>query len=320
MSTPATRFGVLINPTAGNGRGLRQGRRVLAEMERRGLRTVDLSRPHPATAFAHARDTRAQYDALIVVGGDGMAHMGINLVARTSTPLGLIPVGSGNDFARHLGLPIKNVARALDVIEEALRAGPQALDALRITPHHPDQWEPGCYPDTHRWAGCVVSVGFDSMVNARANTYRWPRGKARYVRGVLQELRTFAPYEYRMTIAGGSAETFTGTLVALANAPSFGGGMKIAPAAHAASGSMEVVIAGAVSKGELLRVFPKIYSGAHIHHPVVRTLAATEVHIGPGGQARIPGVFADGEHVGSAPVRVTVESGAVQMLCRRLGT
>src|SRR5690625_1190561 len=261
-------------------------------MRARGLTVLDLTRPRPAESFAHARARRGDYDVLLVAGGDGMAHMGFNLVAATPTPLGLIPVGSGNDLARHLGLPVRDVTRALDTALASLSRGGQALDAMRLSPLG-GPWGQSVYPPGERWAGCVVSAGFDAAVNARANAYTWPRGTGRYIRGVLHELRSFTPYRYRMRI-GGSEERFPGTLIAVANAPSFGGGMKIAPGARASSGALEVVIAGAISRRELLRVFPKIYSGAHLRHPAVRTVTATEVEIGPDTGARIPRIFADG--------------------------
>lgn len=317
MSAQAHRFGVLINPTAGHGRGRRKGHEVVEQMQARGLTVVNLTRSTPREAFEHALARRDEYDVLIAVGGDGMAHMGINLVAGTSIPLGLIAVGSGNDFARHLGLPIHRVTEGIDTILTCLRTGPEALDALRLTPCNGQNWRAGEYPTAHRWAGCVVSAGFDSMVNSRANTYTWPRGMGRYIRGVFRELLTFSPYRYRMSLDG-VEESFRGTLVAVANAPSFGGGMQIAPGAHPRSGRLEVVIAGAISRLGLLRVFPRVYTGGHLDHPVVRTATAREVTIGPAEGAVIPEIFADGELVGAGPVRIEVKGGALQMLCPRL--
>lgn len=316
-SVPPT-LGLIINPTAGHGRGRSRGEQVTRELARRGYPVTNYTSSDPDTAFAAARAGAGAYDALIVVGGDGMAHMGINLVAGTPTALGLIAVGSGNDFARHLGLPIHDVPSALEAVLAAWEAGPTPIDAMRLTPDPGHVWAEGAYPGTHRWAGCVVSAGFDSMVTARANGYSWPRGMGRYLRAVLYELRRFAPYPYRVTIDG-AQESFRGTLVAVANAPSFGGGMKIAPAARANSGTLEVVIAGDVSRIGLLRVFPRVYAGTHVTHPAVRVRPAHEVSIEADTTGIIPHIFADGELVGTAPVRAVVHAGAVNMLCPRLG-
>lgn len=314
----STRFGLLINPTAGQGRGARMGPRVLADMVRRGLTVINLSRPTPQETVQEALRRRDEYEALIVVGGDGMAHMGINLVAGTGIPLGLIAAGSGNDFARHLGLPLHRVTHAIDVILDSLEAGPVSLDVARITPLHDDPpLQENPYPHAHRYAGCVVSAGFDSVVNARANTYAWPRGMLKYVRGVLQELPRFRPYPYRVSIDG-RTRVLRGTLVAVANAPSFGGGMKIAPGANVRSGTLRIIIAGAVSRLALLRLFPLVYSGRHISHTAVEAQDGLSITIGPNAEEQIPPIFADGEYVGEGPVRIEVASGALQMLCPRL--
>lgn len=313
------RFGVLINPTAGQGRGSELGQRLLNELVRRGHNVIDLTKQTPREAVTEALHRREDYDVLLVVGGDGMAHMGINLVAGTNIPLGLIPAGSGNDFARHLGLPIHRVSKAVDQVMDALEAGPTPLDIARITPLHdrpPLRENP--YPHAHRYAGCVVSAGFDSVVNARANTYAWPRGMLKYIRGVLQELPRFDPYPYEVTLDGES-RTLRGTLIAVANAPSFGGGMKIAPTADARSGTLQVVIAGEISRLGLLRLFPLVYSGRHVSHPAVEVREAHTISIGPDGDGTIPPIFADGEYVGEGPVRIEVASGALQMLCPKLG-
>lgn len=316
MRTGGARLGVIVNPTAGHGRGRRRGAEAIAELARRGFSILDLSGPSAAAAMANARGQRSEYDALLVVGGDGMAHLGINVVAGTHIPLGLIPVGSGNDFARHLRLPVHQVPAAVDAFAAALDRGPQPIDAIRLSPAPGAAWAGSGFDPTHRWAGCVVSVGFDSMVNARANSYRWPRGMGRYLRGVLRELTSFLPYPYRLRL-NGDEHAFRGALVALANTPSFGGGMKIAPGARVTSGTIDIVTAGEISKWQLLRVFPKVFSGGHLSHPAVRVFQATEVQIEANG-GKIPEIFADGEWVGAAPMTARVHPGAVQMLCPRL--
>src|SRR5699024_4113029 len=142
----------------------------------RGIPALNLTRPDPRDAFQHAQARRDEYDVLVVVGGDGMAHMGITLIAGTGTPLGLIPVGSGNAFAPHLRLPGPDLPSPPHAPLAALGAGPHPIDAVKLAPDLGNQGPRLDYPAPHRWAGCVVSAGFDSQVNSRANTYRWPRG------------------------------------------------------------------------------------------------------------------------------------------------
>lgn len=314
MTRIPTRYGLVINPTAGHGRGRRRRAEVIEGLHRLGLDFLDLSQPSAALAFAYAVERKHDYDALIVVGGDGMVHLGLNLVAGTSKPLGVVPLGSGNDFARHLGLPIHNVNESLDIITASHT---RKVDAMRLTRPGDRSWAHPTYPHPWRWAGCVVSAGFDSMVNSRANTYAWPRGHGRYVRGILRELSTFSSYPYMLEIDQ-TQRTFNGTLVAVANTPTFGGGLKVAPAARIDSGKLDVVVAKELSKMGLLRVFPRLYSGTHIDHPVVSIQAGRRITIAPQQPGTIPEIFADGELVGQAPVQIEVVAGAVEMLCPRL--
>ena len=293
----AHRFGVLINPTAGHGRGKARGEQVLAELDARGVSALNLTRSDPRAAFENAQARRGQYDVLLVVGGDGMAHMGINLIAGTGTPLGLIPVGSGNDFARHLQLPVHDVPAAIEALFAALATGPQPIDAVKLTPDLGNEWSSLDYPAPHRWAGCVVSAGFDSQVNSRANTYRWPRGMGRYLRGVFRELRTFRPYPYRIDIDG-NEETFAGTLVAVANAPSFGGGMKIAPGSGQQRGT-RVVIAGASPGWGSCGCSQRVRGHPHLPRRFGDRRPRGEDR--RGRRRRDPAIYADGEFVAPVP-------------------
>lgn len=309
------RLGVIVNPVAGHGRGRVGGHTVLTELARCGFEVVDLSGIDAPQALRHARTARAEYDALVVVGGDGMAHLGFNAVAGTDIPLGLIAVGSGNDLARAIGLPIHDVPRAIALLADSLTRPPRRIDAVatRVATAHPGRL--ASEPDGIDWTAAIVSAGFDAAVNDRSNGYRWPRGGARYVRGVLRELSRFRPYGYRLTIDGATRE-FDGALVALANGPTFGGGMAIAPDAILDDGLLDVVIAAEIGRGELLRVFPRVYRGTHVEHPAVEILRAREVLIEaiPGHASPVPVAFADGEPIGRVPLEARIHPGAVRFL------
>src|SRR4051812_31995210 len=94
-------------------------------------------------------------DAVVALGGDGMVHLALNVVAGTPTPLGIIPAGTGNDLASTLGLPTKDPVAAAAVVSDRLSgAGPRPMDAIRVG---------------EKWFGCVLGSGFDSRVNDRAN-------------------------------------------------------------------------------------------------------------------------------------------------------
>lgn len=300
------RIGVVVNPTAGHGRGRVRGEQLLADLVRRGHTPVDLTAEDVAAATRHARQAVVDgLDALVVVGGDGMVHLGANVVAGTDLPLGIVAAGSGNDIARAAGLPRHDVASATAAIEAGLDSGGRAVDAVRTGP--PDY-------STDAWYLGVLSCGVDAAVNERANTMTWPRGTARYLRALAVEVRTFRPYGYRITLDGQVWES-TGTLVAVANATSFGGGMRIAPDASMQDGLLDVVIAGPLSRSGLLGLFPRVYPGTHVRHPACQVVRARTVLIEPSHVGPTPPVaYADGERLGPLPLRAEVVPGAVRLL------
>lgn len=304
-----TRIGVVVNPTAGHGRGADHGRRAVAEFHAAGLDTVDLSGDDASAALARARASLERIDALVVVGGDGMAHLGVNATAGTGVPLGLVPAGSGNDLARCLGLAIDDIPAAVRMIAGALDPPLRTIDAIATSSPNLDGVQPV-------WTVCVLSAGIDAAVNARANTYSWPQGHGRYVRGVVAELAAFTPYGYRIVIDGEEL-TQSATLVALANAPSFGGGLKIAPGAVMDDGLMEVVIADALRRHQIVRLFPKLYQGTHVTHPAVTIRRARVVTIEP-GDVPTPTAFGDGEELAQLPLTARIVPHAVGLLAPRL--
>ena len=300
------RIGVVVNPTAGHGRGERRGRHLLEAARARGHEVLDLSADDLLGAEQHARQGVVDgLDALVVAGGDGMVHLGVNIVAGTDLPLGIVAAGSGNDIARAMGLPRHDVAEAVRVVERGLATGGRAVDAVVVGP--PDY-------SAHEWFIGVLSCGVDAAVNARANELTWPRGGGRYVRGLASELRRFRPYGYRLTLDDETWES-TGTLVAVANGGLFGGGMRIAPGSRMDDGLLDVVIAGPLSRRELLGIFPKVYRGTHVRHAACTVLRSTSVLIehSPVGPVP-PAAFADGERIGPLPLRVEVRPGAVRLL------
>ncbi len=308
-----SRLGVLVNPTAGHGRGASSGPEVLGLLGRSGHEILDLSGHDAADALRRVRGALWELDAVVAVGGDGMAHLGVNAVAGTTTPLGLVPVGSGNDLARNLGLAVHDVSHAVADVLTALDHPPRLLDVIGSQVH-----VPGGGTETDEtaveWTACVLSAGFDAAVNHRANGYRWPRGGGRYVRGVLGELAAFRPYGYRITIDGTTRE-LPATLVALANATSFGGGMRIAPDARPDDGLIDVVIGHAMGRAALLRLFPRVYSGRHVTSDRVEIVRAREVVLEalPGHPAPPP-VYADGELLGSLPIRARIRPAGLHLL------
>ncbi|MBO3085591.1 diacylglycerol/lipid kinase family protein [Cellulomonas fengjieae] len=301
-------LGLVVNPTAGSGRGTEAGRRAHDLLQSRGHKVEDLSAATLAQATDQARAAAVQgLDALVVVGGDGMVHLGVNVAAGTGLPLGIIAAGTGNDIARTLALPRGDVAASVATLEHGLLDGPRRVDAVRVgSPEHA----------AHEWYLGVLSCGFDAAINARANEMAWPRGAGRYVRALLAELGRFRPYGYRVTLDDAVWES-AGSLVAVANTAWFGGGFQIAPDAHVDDGLLDVVVAGPFTKPGIVKIFPGITRGRHLSHPAVQVLRSRTVLIEPLTDLGPPPpvAFADGERVGPLPLRVSVDPGALSVLC-----
>jgi diacylglycerol kinase (ATP) len=257
-----------------------------------GLVADEMSGSDAAGAVRLARRAVADgYDAVVAVGGDGMLNAVLQAVAGTGMPLGLVPAGSGNDFARLLGITVHDPVAAADVVAAGhLRT----VDAARVG---------------DRWFAGVLSSGFDSNVNERANAMRWPRGRSRYNIAILAELRVFEALPFTIVLDGESLQR-EAMLVAVGNGSSYGGGMQVCPGAVPDDGLLQVTILGRISKPEFLRVFPKVYKGTHIEHPAVTVHDARSVALqAPGAVA-----YADGERVGPLPVQITCVPGALQVL------
>lgn len=301
------RIGLVVNPAAGGGAADRAGALAHDELLARGFAVDVIHGGDLAEATTLTREAVVGgLDALVVVGGDGMVHLGVNAVAETSLPLGIVASGTGNDTARSLGLPVHDAVAAVAVIDTGLRLGPRRIDAGTVRP---------AGHSSHEWFAGIVSCGFDAAVNARTNELTWPGGSLRYVRGLLQELRVHRSYGYRITLDDLVWES-AGVLVAVANAPRFGGGFLIAPDAQMDDGLLDVVLAGPATRTQLVSVLPKVLRGTHVGHPLVKVFRSRRVtvelapHLGPAPKA----AFADGERLGPLALEIEVRPGALRVL------
>ena len=162
---------VITNPASGRGIAKQHGAAAVARLIERGVEVVELSGGSAAESRRLARDAVAMgVDAVVAVGGDGLISEVLGAVALTSTPLAIVPAGTGNDLARELGVPRDNPRAAADVaVDGVLRP----IDLGRVG---------------ESWFATVMSSGFDSKVTQRANAMTWPRGRMRYNVAILAEL------------------------------------------------------------------------------------------------------------------------------------
>ncbi|MCX6395123.1 MAG: diacylglycerol kinase [Propionibacteriales bacterium] len=288
----ARRIAVLTNPTSGKGKGNDVAAVVVPRLSDAGFEVSALvGRDADEASDLARRAVTDGVETLVVIGGDGMVHLAAQALAGTSTRLGLVPAGTGNDVARAVGLPRKDPLAATDVI---IGGKERAIDLARIG---------------NRYYVTVLAAGFDAIVNERANEMTWPKGQMRYNLATLAELRTFSPIPYVIEVDG-EQHRFEAMMVAVGNTESFGGGMKITAGAVMDDGILDVVAIMPMSKLELIRTFPKLFSGTHVEHPKYRHFAGKSITVAA------PGIvaYADGERMSALPLTVEVAPQALRVL------
>jgi diacylglycerol kinase (ATP) len=286
---------VIVNPLAGRGKGGKNAPEIASELHRNGIDAALLLAGSAEEALDMARKAVVEgVDAVVAAGGDGTVNLALQAVAGTSTPLAIIPVGTGNDNANLLG--ISDVSEAIKALVDF---NVKSIDVGHVATSD----------GTKLWFMGVLSSGFDSCVNERANKMRWPKGELRYLIGVLAELGTFKPILYQVEIDG---EKFSdhGMLVAVGNGDSYGGGMRVCEGAAPDDGLFMITWLKKASKFDFLRVFPRVYKGTHIEHHSVEQHAGRSVRIDAPGQI----VYADGERVGPLPAEIELFTDKLQVI------
>jgi diacylglycerol kinase (ATP) len=288
---------LVVNPAAGRGRGARAAEPAADALREAGHRVRVVAGADAAEALDLARAAVAGgTGALVAVGGDGMVSLALQAVAGTGTPLGVVAVGTGNDFARVSGLPVRDPAAAGAAIARALAEGRgRPVDLGRTG---------------DRWFGTVLASGFDSRVNDRGNRMRWPVGRFRYDLAMLAELAALRPITYTVAFDDAPEREIEATLIAVGNGSSYGGGMRICADAVMDDGLFDVCVVGPCSRSTLLRVFPRVYRGTHPSHPVVTVHRAARVRL---AAADVTG-YADGERIGPLPLEAETVPGALRLL------
>ncbi len=288
----AREIALLTNPTSGKGKGAVARAAALPRLRAAGFEVRDLQGADAVEALDLARGAVADgVWAVVVVGGDGMVHLGAQAVAGTEIHLGMIPAGTGNDVARYLDLPRRDPAEAADRV---VASTPRRIDLAR---------------SGDRYFVTVLAAGFDAVVNERANRMTWPKGQMRYNIATLAELRTFRPLPYSLELDGRRLQ-LDAMMVAVGNGPSYGGGLRMAEGAVLDDGLLDVVIIKPLSKAGLIRTYPKLFKGTHVTHPQYEHHRVRSVTVAA------PGIvsYADGERFGALPLTIDCDPGALSIL------
>jgi diacylglycerol kinase (ATP) len=283
---------MLVHPGSGRGQGAKNAAIAEPRLRDAGFRV----RRFQGRDGDEARDLARQavergVETLVVVGGDGLVHLALQSLVHSETSLGIIPSGTGNDAARYFDIPRKDPRAAADVV---IAGRSRTVDVARTGP---------------TYFLCVLSAGFDAVVNERANDMRWPRGQMKYNLATLAELRTFKPLPYVLDLDGNTKSTHA-MMVAVGNGQSFGGGLRITEGALLDDGLLDVVLFHPISKPDLVRTYPRLFNGTHTTHPAYEHHRVREVTVAA------PGIvaYADGERLGPLPLTVTAVPKALKVL------
>ena len=280
-----------INPISGRGYAKRKAKKASQHFSSLGIQTIEVE-------GETLSDFRSRFSAelrnesvtgVIALGGDGFIHEIIQHLVPRNLPLGVIPCGTGNDFARSLGIHQLSFEKQLEVIGNPIT---KSIDLGLVG---------------KSWFAAILSSGFDALVNERANLMTWPKGRMKYNIAMIEKLIALKSHPYRIRLDQSEIH-IEATIVTVANGASYGGGMKVCPEASLEDGLFDVMVLGKVSRFELLKVFPKVYRGTHVGHPAVTFYRCSEIEIDGFGSS-----FADGEPVSQLPLTATCVSGALKV-------
>jgi len=282
---------IAINPTSGQGRGATMGTKVAGYCASKGIDyeiVTGVSAQSLSTSLKEKISrNRDLIDGIIAVGGDGLAHLILQSAVPANIPIAFIPGGTGNDLVRTLGWSLDEITAYLQRVFETK---PVNIDLGLVD---------------GEWFAVVLSSGFDAVVNERANVLKWPKGPMRYNAAMALELPRFKAIQYEIELDDQVIST-QAMLIAIGNGSSYGGGMRVCPDANIQDGVFDVMILRPVSIPEFIRVFPKVYSGKHIHHPEVTVYRSRRVRIEADTVA-----YADGERIGQLPISAECVMGAL---------
>jgi len=290
---------VILNPVAGSGKALTLLPKVISAIESLGRQYhIHLTVRAGDGRVATERLARQGASVIIAVGGDGTIHEVANGLCDSGTrvPMGVVPAGNGGDFARTIGAS----KRIEESVPLACSGNARPIDVGVAT------FDDG---SSHVFIN-VAGLGFDALAAERAARTKFlPGANLPYLVAALQTLVSYKNIPVTVE-ADGEVITTNAVFVQAANAQFMGGGYKIAPMADISDGLLDVAIVGDMTKPDLLRTLPKVYSGGHVNHPKFIHRQARSIRIDSERPSRVQ---LDGEVMGSAPVTFSVKPGAIML-------
>ncbi len=284
----------IVNPASGRGKGLKIAR-LIKELIHKNNLTDTLyytDKPHHATQIA--RDLAGKSQQIIVVGGDGTFQEVINGIVGTPVQLGLIPVGTGNDFVRAAPIPISPQA----AFQTVLNGHTMKIDIVRAG---------------DRYFHNALGVGFDAHVVSYANKIKYLRGSAVYLKAIFQTLTKYNPVQltYKDEAGARSKDWF---LIVVGNGKALGGGFRLTPDAELTDGWLDICLIENMPRPQIIKNLVKVYWGGHKSDPRVELKRARKIEFrSEQGFA----VHADGELISMNQKHLEIEliPEAVELIC-----
>ncbi|WP_134683591.1 diacylglycerol/lipid kinase family protein [Brevibacillus migulae] len=300
-------IGFVVNPAAGNGRGKRAWEKVRRELikEKVEYQARITEKSGEARQLTQELLRQGHLEKIVAIGGDGTLNEVVNGLVDSGADclLGHIPAGSGNDFARAYHLPMEPVA-AWKCIEAG--EGEKTIDLLMMN---------------DRVAVNAIGAGFDGKIAKTANEASYKKmcnqvglGKLAYIISMLRVLFSYRPCDLTLTIEDELHECKQAWMIVVSNIANYGGGMQICPHAVSDDGRAEVCVISNISRWQLLRAFPKIFTGEHTSHPAVRFYHGRSIRVESEDSLD---VHADGEAIAKTPVTVALLANRLRIIANR---
>nr|WP_156288595.1 diacylglycerol kinase family protein [Oceanobacillus salinisoli] len=291
----------IVNKNSGSGRALKIWYRVAKLLQERHI-AYDVcitNGPQHATESVKNIIKKNNAKAIIAIGGDGTVHKIINELVGSKVPFGIIPAGSGNDFCRGMGIPLKYD----QALERILKGEQKFIDVGNIN---------------DKFFATIVGIGFDGRVAQVTNQSQNKKllnlagmGSVSYIINVLKVLFYYKPTNVELKIDQKYAKHQNVWLIAIANSPFYAGGMMICPNAKNDDQFFDICMVKEISRWQLLRIFPSVFKGKHVNHPAVTILRAKEVEIVSNSPMIAHG---DGEMIGETPLKIIISPSTLCVL------
>jgi diacylglycerol kinase (ATP) len=287
------RIVILLNPTARRGKARQLLGRALEVFRRRRVHfEVRESRSAGHLKELARAACNEKPDLLVSAGGDGTHHYVINGVFESGVPLGLLPLGTGNDFAMGVGMPTDPASAATVLLHCRIREIDLARAGAAVY-------------------ACIAGVGFDSTVTRYANEHaRWLSGPLAYIWSMLRCMPEYRPQKLDI-VADGQAFSQEVLFAVVGNNASYGGGIRLAPRARMDDGILDVCIVPYMSRLEMLRWVPRAYRGEHLNHPRIKYFQAHKITL---QSASCMELFGDGEFLKELPATIEVLPRALRVI------